>query len=781
MAYAVKYRMNFNSVVDDPANTVVDWEVDILQKDYVGSITAIKGMGDHVRIILPRLDDIFEPIRSSRAEITIASESLDEWTEFQTADVYEYYVDIKKDSSTHWRGVFVTEPFTESFGTAPYPVTLTFNDGLAELQFERYDDSGTLRSDFKSTIDILTKCFSFLPFTRKTRELINIFDDSMADGDTRGVLEQLFIFEQAFWELDTSDDVIKGENCLEIIRGILSSLKCRIIVSQDIWYIVRIGEMFDTSIKYVEYDTAGAVSTNNTIDLRQAIDKTATYPTLLQHRAGGNNTISREYQEVEFRYSSKNITTLDNNLLIDWNFDKLPELQNGSPVSRHWTRSSSVNTSMGVTASGLHLGNTFPTTGPGPPGSPGLPSGNVLVMEDSLLANTKIFHNEPRDTNDQFLLSVTNNEADTREGYTLLAKSPADNTITVKNLLTNTSDHLEIRIKGSFKYTLVDQFASGSPMMFNKWTLKVGTSYYNLGDKTWSTNVDSRVWARTWAENYDGGDPWFDQSNKIKIHHFDTLITLANLPATGTNDLTFTWFTPSTLRMPFNFNTQENVSSTEIAFDLMQLRYISSNSTEFSLQKVLGETSSTTLRTKRYISDVKHGDGPSNFSIRSFRLPTSFLKTSLWSTRGGAESLPGYKILVIDPIFENLGALRQVFSGPLYGFLELHNTISGIDSKVFAIKGYDFRVRQNFYDVKVHEVGTLSPVISYTAGVDLSSFSNPSDTGDDTIDPIATSIGHTEITNQNLTLLNSTQVSITQTQHIEDNGDSTNTAKDWSV
>ena len=772
MAYAVKYRMNFNTVQNDgdDTNTTIDWQVDIYVEGFAGSVTAVNGgSGDPVKIVLPQFEDIFEPVCSSNAVITIMATSNDQFTEFQSADTYGAYVDIIKDGSTYWKGVYVTEPYIEPFRAAPYPVQLTFNDGLAELQYERYDDSGTLRANFTSCIDILTKCFSFLPFTRKTRELINIFEDTLNDGDTRGLLEQLEIFEQAFWELDTSDDLIKGENCLEVIRGIMKSLGCRIIVSQDIWYIIRIGEMFDTSIKYVEYDVAGAVDTNNTIDLRRAIDKTATGASLLQHLQGGNNTINREYQEVQFSYTSKNITTLNNNVLINWNFGAGFELENGSPVPLHYTRSAAVNTSIGVTATGLHLANLFV---PSETNQEELdePTQRVLVMGNSLLDNTKTVA-PPTVLNDVLQVDAT------RETYFLTPKSPADATVTVKNLLTDDSDHLEIHVKGWTDYTFATTLNLVTPMTTLKWTVKLGTKYYNTSNQTWDTTATNRVFTKIES------DFLVDEviSGTVRRKRFDRTIRLADFPADSTDDLTVTWFIPETMRGPNDFQLSESVSSAEVVFEQMEIRYVSNDSTEFSVQKALGETSSLTLRRKRYQAIVKHGDGPSNFSIMSFREPTTNLATTTWSVRGAADALPGYKILIIDAIMENLGTLRQVFSGPLYGALELHNTVSGIDSKVYAIKGYDYSLIRNTIGVKLHEVGALSPVIAYVPQFDLSGITFPSVSDGTSPNNTEQQIDSNAQPIQGVGTMNVQTAATTYSEPITNNNDSTETGLNYPL
>ena len=700
MAYAVKYRLKFKD------NEDVQWQADIYQDGYVGTVTDVIGTGDPVHIKLAQFDDLFEPICSSNATINILSESAGQFSEFMDADIYEYYIRILRGGSVHWQGVYITEPFTESFEAPPYPIQLIFNDGLAELQYERYDDSGTLRAGFETAITILTKCFSFLPFTRNTMELVNILDDSMNDADTEGLLEQLVIFESAFWEKDKSDDVIKGENCLEVIRGIMSSLKCRIIVSQNKWYIIRIGEMMDVSIKFVEYDITGAATSNNTIDLRRAINKTAAMDTLLRHLAGGNNTISKEYQEIEFLYSSKNIMTLDNNLILDWNFNKGYELQNNSPVPQYWTRSSAVNGVINTNPTSMHIR-------PSEQGDPlsGDKADVALVFENDLLSLTKI---TSYPTINAGVLIPNDAAATTRETYHLIAESPINPSITFKNLLHDTGDYIEIRIRGYFDYTFLNGNYNAYPcMMFNKWKIQLGSNYYHMetGGNVWNTNASNRVWDMEF--NTYASDSWV-VPGQTKRHNFDKTITLENFPTSVISDLIITWYIPENYRKPFSYPDylQERISSMKIVVNQMEAHYVSNDSTEFSIQKVLGETGSTSLRRKRYKANIKHGDGPSNFSVMSFRKPTNNMTTT-WSSRGGAEGKPGYKILVIEPIFENLATLRQVFSGQLYGFMEMHNTVTGIDSKTYAIKGFDHNLKHTSYDLKLHEIGPLAPTIIY--------------------------------------------------------------------
>jgi len=785
MALAVKFLLDYD---DEAENT--SWSAEILQEGYGGGVlTPIMG-GNPVQVLMRDIDDPFTPVCHTEATVTLVSETLGQYDEFKTADVFEYVLRLKRAGSIYWQGPLITEPFTEPFISAPYDVKLKFGDGLSELQYERFDVGGVLQSGFETVIDILVKCFDKLPISRGFREIINVFEDSMDDADTKGLFEQLIIFEPAFWERDF-DDGIKGEDCLKIIEGIMYSLKCRLIVSEDKYYIIRIGETKTGGVvKHVDYDSTGTVTGNSTIDLRKPVTLSDdTLPDLLAHLNGASIDLYKQYQEVEFRYSSKNITSINNSILINGEFDGGFELENGSPVPLNYTRSTAVNTVLGVTPTALHLDESNASlaefTAPGV--FTFVPIETRLVMEDALLINTRIVNSPARIKPDippftpvDFLAGIVNGVADqlTRETYFLQPESPADATITYKNLLTATGDHLEIRIEGWFDYTFADLTILNTtlPLIFHKWTIKLGANFYNTGTKTWSTNADARTWFRGFASQTD---EWIDQTAGTKRHHFSETIVLENFPDDSVDDLTVTWFIPENYRAPDSG--VDRISEVEVVFNAMELKYVSTDSTEFSIQKVLGETGSTDLRSRRYISEVRHGDGPSNFSVMSFRLPTTNLATASWSSRGGAESLPGYDILNITPIFENLGTYRLIFNGDLYGLLELHNVVSNIEGKQFLIKGMKFDTKINLYHVKLHEVGVFVPVVAFVPQFNLSGFSIPTVSDDEFIDPIETSNPSSEVNSQTNTFANTEEQTYTQTAHVQNNNDSSETADDYPI
>jgi len=786
MALGVKYRLDYSD------EQLISWRADILQEGFVGSITEVKMGGKPVTIEMRDIDDPFTPVCHTEATLTLMSESLGQYDEFKTGDVYEYSLEVERDGTLFWQGILLTEPFTEAFESAPYEIELKFSDGISELSYERYDVAGTLQGEFTSVIGILVKCFNKLPISRGFREIINLFEDRMDDADAEGLLEQLIIYEPAFWEVDKSDDIIKGEPALEVIEGICYSLKCRIVVSQDIYYIIRIAETKTLgTVKYVDYNSSGTVTGNGTIDLRKDTSgRTEVLPDLLAHLSGASIDINKQYQEVEFTYSSKNITTLNNSLLVNPYFEGGYEEQNGAPVPLYWGRSDELNDLLDITPTALHL-----TTGYSYP-SANVPNDWLLVMEDDLLKKTRIRGSyinaniDPHTSGGVDYLSKIG-----REEYNLFAESPANNTITYKNLYHSTDDNIEIRIKGWFDYTYSDPYTEvlpsgiggASPLIRCSFKVILDGKYYHMDISgnfvEWSTDDNDRAHLFEWGKPTDDEilemtDPP-DARPKKRRHYFDRSIILASTTSEGISNLSITWYIPDNFRVP-DIEWNETISAFEIVFNSLEVNYISDSSTEFSIHKVLGETDSTTLRTRRYKSEVKHSDGPSNFSVMSFRIPTNLI-TKLWSSRGGSEGLPGYE-WDIKSVFENLGTYRIIFNGDLYGLLEMHNIVNLIqESKILLIKGMRFDTKHNIYELKLHEVGSFSVPIDYTVQFGLSAFTglivteaaeseNPFNTSTDGYHAVAETTWDSNTETQ----------SYTQVTHIQTNND-TGTLEDFPL
>ena len=126
MALGVKYRLDYSD------EQLISWRADILQEGFTGSITEVKMGGKPVTIEMRDIDDPFTPVCHTEATLSLMSESLGQFDEFKTADVYEYSLQLDRDGDLFWQGILLTEPFTEAFESAPYEIELKFSENKAD-------------------------------------------------------------------------------------------------------------------------------------------------------------------------------------------------------------------------------------------------------------------------------------------------------------------------------------------------------------------------------------------------------------------------------------------------------------------------------------------------------------------------------------------------------------------------------------------------------------------------------------------------------------------------
>ena len=132
MAYGVKYRLEFS---DDAENGK---KIEILKKNYSGSVLPIVGQADPCVISWEGDDNFYSPIKGSQCTLNLFVTDTVSYDNFYEFDEREYQVKISyKDSSnnyqTYWIGWLVVDQFREAITTKPFPITLTAFDGLGTL------------------------------------------------------------------------------------------------------------------------------------------------------------------------------------------------------------------------------------------------------------------------------------------------------------------------------------------------------------------------------------------------------------------------------------------------------------------------------------------------------------------------------------------------------------------------------------------------------------------------------------------------------------------------
>jgi len=132
MAYGVKYSLTFSDVRG------IKKRIDILKKDYSGSVLPMVCTGDPVVIEWKADDDIYSPLVGSSCTINLVVTDSVSYDPFFEYDEREYQVKIYFESNTgtfslYWMGYMTNDMYSEAMTTAPYTFSIKAIDGLGTL------------------------------------------------------------------------------------------------------------------------------------------------------------------------------------------------------------------------------------------------------------------------------------------------------------------------------------------------------------------------------------------------------------------------------------------------------------------------------------------------------------------------------------------------------------------------------------------------------------------------------------------------------------------------
>ncbi len=301
-----------------------------------------------------RKQSLEAPLASSELILNLHATTLNQYDEFLTAAPLAYYIDLQKSTdggvtwNTYWSGVNTTDIYTQRYSNAPYQINIKFNDGLGELQWHRYENSGALFVGNEQIIEIIANCLSFLPYSKNVREIINIREDTMSDAS--GLLEQLYLADLAFMEVG-NDGLVHGIQCNKLLSQILTALNCRLYQSNNMWFVERIYERVGTSVTYFDYTmpAPGVITTNNSIvhSGTSLLSLFVSINNALQPKIISESEIAITKKQPILVYNLKTASYDNEQLVPNPYFEDTPTSKDANGRPLRWDRSANVQTKGG--------------------------------------------------------------------------------------------------------------------------------------------------------------------------------------------------------------------------------------------------------------------------------------------------------------------------------------------------------------------------------------------------------------------------------------------------
>ena len=276
MAYGLKYELFFADAIERKM------KLEIHQKDYVGSVSALVGSGRPVEIEWTGNDDIYSPFIGSRCKINLMVTDSTSYDDFYAADEREYLVkvlhfnaggnelpwealeaewqlidttwDAEFGTEAYydeiWEGFIVIDRYQEQMIHKPFPISLEAICGLGTLDgfdtpFDKENTSGTK--------DLFYYVKEILKLTGHNHNIYVANETREVNGDSNEtIFHDIVVDEYALFTKNLTD-----RNAKDVLKEILEITNSRIFHSMGHWFIVNNSSLIDKNIDQQDLGPSG--------------------------------------------------------------------------------------------------------------------------------------------------------------------------------------------------------------------------------------------------------------------------------------------------------------------------------------------------------------------------------------------------------------------------------------------------------------------------------------------------------------------------------------------
>jgi hypothetical protein len=151
-----------------------------------------------------------------------------------------------------WQGFIIPDGCQESFTFPPYVISVNAVDGIGLLKNLSYvQNDGNFYLGKQTFIEVIQACLVRLEAPALyLNTCVNIFEDSMTQGDTYDPLDQCYVNSERFLK----DDQFNPMSCEEVLRSVLELWTAVLVQSSGEWFIYRPTELaVDGSLTFRRY------------------------------------------------------------------------------------------------------------------------------------------------------------------------------------------------------------------------------------------------------------------------------------------------------------------------------------------------------------------------------------------------------------------------------------------------------------------------------------------------------------------------------------------------
>lgn len=331
--YGLKFLLEYEKLDGTPVRE------EIYKKGYTGEVVLVDGGATPFELERENNKDVFVQFRGSAATLRLSSHISKFFFELFEGDERSFKVVHKENNVITWQGWMTPDLFEERYMPGPYQTVIKATDGIGSLKNTPLPDLfGTNYSGQIDELKVIVSALSVTDLQLPIMVAVNLFEDRMTPLDP---LTQSEVNMEAFLKMDQGERT--PLTCYEALEKILKSWNACLWQEDNEWKIVRIPELFKTSVNYRRFDANGYFVESGSISL----GKTFLGEGIKLHNA--NLETERAYKKISVSQDFGDLIVQEANFVKNGSFSEWEAINNpdGSLFSwrlKDWSYNSLVPT-----------------------------------------------------------------------------------------------------------------------------------------------------------------------------------------------------------------------------------------------------------------------------------------------------------------------------------------------------------------------------------------------------------------------------------------------------
>lgn len=264
--YGVKYRLDYSSNDLD-----IKWRLDILKDGYASSIINLTGQSSPITIEWLGDDDSVHGVIGSVANINLFQEEGQDLSEFYTANLQEFLVQIYyqrgDEYELYWKGFIIQDEYIEEVMTEPFTVNLKAADGLGLIS--DYKTSEVLDLNEQPTpFEFIKACIDLIGLEFDFYDCCEFSEESVGNYTTSSAFTQVRFNSESF--LQNQTNVNSWIDLNQSLDSVMKAFNCRLIQSNGALYAQNPSTSASTHTEYkaMFYDYSADAWSSQDVDKR---------------------------------------------------------------------------------------------------------------------------------------------------------------------------------------------------------------------------------------------------------------------------------------------------------------------------------------------------------------------------------------------------------------------------------------------------------------------------------------------------------------------------------